>query len=351
MAEKTVIGGLWIPYPPFKGNAQPGFSNMLIDASTEIAGGVIRAPKDGDIAKVGFQTGTVTTGATVDVRLETVSLTDGDPTGTLLGTNSNASQVIGDGDDNTWFTTALTTAPTVTKGDLLAVVIANASTGNMNIRRSNGESPTGFPYSDLFTTAWAKSALTPNFALEYSDGSYASFPGSYAMSAISTRTFNSSDTPDERGLIFQMPFPFRLTGFWFYADIDEALDIVLYDSDGSTALETLSLDKDVRFSNANRIHLLSFAGTQSLSKDTNYRLVFKPTTTTDGKTLDFDVNAAAIMDSFGGGQKFHHTERTDAGSWTETTTRRPFMGILCDGFDDATGGSASGARNPLGGPI
>lgn len=346
MAEQIVEGGLWIPHPYLKGASGPSLQDMLIDASTEKAAGVFMAPKTGTISKVGFLTKTVTTGVTVDVRLETVSLVNGDPTGTLLGTNSNGTQVILDADDDTWFTTTLTTGVAVTKGDLLAVVIANAGAGNMNIANASIDRPSNFPYTDLFTAAWVKDVDIPVFSLEYDDGSYAHSPGVWPISAKPGTSFNTSSSPDERGLIFQMPFPFRVTGCWHHADIDAAADLVLYDSDGTTALETVSLDKDVRIGTSPRIFFLLFSGEQSLSANTNYRLVLKPTTTTNIRSEAFDVDAAAIMDAFEGGQKFHHTERTDAGAWTETTTRRPFMGLIIDGFDDATGG---GAASILGG--
>ncbi|MFQ5804771.1 MAG: hypothetical protein ACE5JQ_17920, partial [Candidatus Methylomirabilales bacterium] len=337
MAEQTFPGGLWIPHPPIMQSAAPNLQNMLIDASTEKAAGVFRAPKTGTISKVGFLTGTVTTGATVDVRLETVDLANGDPSGTLLGTNSNGSQVIADTDDNTWFTTTLTTGVAVTKGDLLAVVIANAGSGNMNIRNVRYDFTGG--YSDLFTAAWVKDNDSPGFGLEYSDGSYAYSPHVWPVSGLTSNlNFNSSSTPDERGLIFQLPFPFRVTGCWLTVDLDNAADVVLYDSDGSTALETLSLDPDVRMDTAQRIFLLTFAGTQSLSANTNYRLVLKPTTTSNIRVSFFSVDAAAVMDALEGGQNFQYTERTDAGAWTETATDRPFVGLICDGFDDGVGG-------------
>ena len=64
--------------------------NRTSEAANEQAAGVFQAPFTGTIDKVIFATGTVATGGTVDVRLETVSIANGDPTGTLLGTNSNA---------------------------------------------------------------------------------------------------------------------------------------------------------------------------------------------------------------------------------------------------------------------
>ena len=93
MAFQTIPGGLAIPVPPNSGTSSTTFGTpMLLNAASEEAAGVLYAPKTGTISKIGFLTGTVTTGDTVDARMETVSAANGDPTGTLLGTNSNGSQ-------------------------------------------------------------------------------------------------------------------------------------------------------------------------------------------------------------------------------------------------------------------
>ncbi len=343
MAFQTIPSGFYLP--DMLQQSTWSFSSLLIDAASEKVAAICQAPKTGTITKIGFVTRTVTTGDTVDVRLETVSLTTGDPSGTLFDTNTNASQVIDATDDNTWFLTTLTAGAAVIKGDLIAPVIVNgAGSGNMNIGvwRSTF---IAIPYADHFTAAWAKQARSPVFAFEYSDGSYDISPGVYPMSASSGRSFSSSSTPDERGLKFKLPFPVRITGAWVAIDTDENADIVLYNSSDSV-LETVSLDKDVRQTNNLTPHRILFSGTQELAIDTVYRLVVKPTTTTNVEIRDFDVDTAAIMDSVDGGQDFHYTERTDAGAWTDTTTRRPFMGIVCDAFDD--GVSAGGAAGHAG---
>ena len=94
-----------------------------------------------------------------------------------------------------------------------------------------------------------------------------------------------------------------------------------------------------------------FAAPHVLSINSNYRLVLKPGAS-DIKNDEWVVDSASILDAWEGGSKMHLTTRVDAGSWTETTTTRPDMGLIIDQFDDGVGGgSASGVRNPFGGPI
>ena len=336
MTFQTIPGGLVIPRPTNTAITSPSLQDMLIDAASEKAAVICRAGKTGTINKVGFLTGTVTTGDTVDVRLETVSAANGDPTGTLLGTDSNGSQVIGAGDDDTWFLTTLTTGVAVTEGDLFAAVIVNGGGGgDMNIRNVRMERLDS-TYTDLDAAGWTKNQNNGVFAFEYSDGSYAVTEGVFPVSALTEITFNNTDTPDERGLKFKFPFPVRVTGAYAVIDLAGDCDIVLYNL-ADSALETVSLDKDVRHQNNAITQIVRFDGTQELAKDTYYRLVVKPTSATDLGLKEFDVDAAAIMDSFQGGQDFHHTYRTDAGSWTDTTTKRPLMGLICDAFDDGAG--------------
>lgn len=346
MAEQTIKGYFLFPELDFD-DSGPNFTSQLIDAADEKAASIIQAPKTGTISKVGFRTITVATGATVDVRLETLS--GSDPSGNLLGANSNGAQVIGDGDDNTFFTTALTTPVAVTKGEIFAVVIVNpaGSPGNIQIARFNSLGNRGFPYTDLFTGSWAVGSECPCISLEYDDGSYEAQPFVMPLSALNVANFSSGSTPDHRGLKFKFPFPFSLTGFWLLADIEGSPNAKLYDSDGTTVLETLVLDANKRRTISDDFHYYFFASTYSLAKDVFYRLVIEPTATAVD-LHDFDVAAAAIMDAFPGGQDFHYTQKKDAG-WTDITTKRPFLGLMVKGFSDGVGGGGGGASNLFGG--
>lgn len=344
-----------IPYPPLSPSGAPTFnSGVTIDAANEKVAWIFNAPKSGDIRKVGFRTGTVATGATVDVRIETVDAATGDPSGTLWAANTNVSHAIANGDDSVWLTTAALTADaTVVKGDLLAVVIANpgASFGNIAFGAFDDDSASSgpaMPYQDLFTASWTKQTAGGGWliAVEYSDGSYAYVPGCWALSSVSTDTYNSGSTPDERGVKFRLPYPVRVTGFWAWLDLDGDCDIVLYDSDGTTALLTKSLDSSQRVGTAGRLLYYNFASTANLSANTYYRLVIKPTTVTNVSSYRLTAPSSAAMDTYHGGQDFHNTTRTDAGAWTDTTTDRPMLGIVADAFDDAVsaGGGGVGPR-------
>ena len=344
MALQSVLANLSIPDIPSSISGAAGHASLLLDAADEKVAFIFRAPKAGDITKVVFLTGAVTTGAIVDVRIETVSLTTGDPTGTLWGTTTNGAVVIANADDNVFKTATLTLAATVAKGDLLAVVIVNPSVlpGNLNVQSSSDHN-SGYPYRDLFTTVWTKGNRPLIIGIEYSGGSYDVVQGTILASYTST-TYNNGSTPDERGLIFQLPFPCSVRGAWVWVDLDGDADIVLYDSDGTSVLTSVSLDTNVRESAIPDLFIVEFSTSINLSKTTNYRLSLKPTSVTDVVLQEFTVSTAAAMDSNSGGQNFHLTTRTDAGSWSQTTTQRPLMGLLLSSFDDAVSASGGGIR-------
>jgi hypothetical protein len=337
------LKGFLIPDIPRNPAGAPGTNSLTIDAASEKVAMIFQAPKTGSIDRVYFKTGTVTTGATVDVRLETVDSATGDPTGTLVAANTNASQVIGNSDDNVWFEVTLTAAGAVTRGTFYAIVVVNpaGSPGNLSIHELNDDA-VGSAYTTLFTTVWTKQVGSSIGAVRYNDGSYDYMPGFWPFNAINSLAINTGTTPDEVGLIFQLPFPVRVAGAWVWADFDGDADIKLYDSDGTTVLASISTDLNIRRVTSGDVHIFFFTASAELLKNTNYRLSLLPTTATSLTLYEYQMTSAELLNIMAGGQAFHRTDRTDAGAWAQTTTKRPQMGLVLDAFDDGVGGGSSG---------
>jgi hypothetical protein len=345
-----------VPFPPIIPVDFLQITDILkIDAANEKIAFCFQAPKTGDVAKVGFRTGTVLTGATIDVRLETMDSTNGDPTGTLISANSNAAQVIQDTDDNTWFTPALTANASVTQGVEYNAVFVNPGTsfGDINIATIadgpwlQGSGGQGFPYSNLNTGSWTKQIRGILLALEYSDGSYEEVVG-LPVSAIGNNIYNSSSNPNNRGLKFKTSFPFRAAGFWITGlDVDGDCDVKVVEG-GSSFTTLYTIDTDIRQTNGIRFHVHKFYEFKTFAADTYYRLVLVPKGGGNIRLYHVDVDTVAIMDAMTGGQDFHYTEAnnpTVEGDWTDTTTRRPTFGLLIDQFDDGAGGVGGGVKN------
>ena len=329
-------------------------TTYVIDAADEKAAAILQPPKAGTISAVTFRTATVTTGAIVDVRLETVDLATGDPTGTLFGTLTNGAQVIGAGDDNTLFTVTLTAGASVTPDDLIAVVIVNpaVSPGNMQITALNATTQSYYylPYGDLFTAAWAKQAQPPIMAgLQYDDGSYAYVPSIPIAATTTTTSFNSGTNPNHRSFQFQVTAPCQVVGAAVPIDLDGDADIILaadnWDGTNGAALARISLDTNVRRTTTPGAIYLFFASPVTLAASTIYRLIVKPTSVTNVIFQAYTVASAAQFDQNGANQNcFLSTANNpnDSTDWTPTTTTRPFMSLLIRQFDDASGAGGGG---------
>jgi hypothetical protein len=352
----------YMPMRPAGITAAPSFTTtaLTIDAADEGAGFLVQAPKTGNIRKVGWATRTVTTGATLDVRLETVdqSATPAVPTGTLWGTTTNGSQVVANADDNVWFLTSLTADAAVTMGDVLAVVIKNptASFGNLQISGFADDSDTEFPYCLLNTgvspaASWAAATAAPVLAFEYDDGTYEYVHGCWPIKGtITAHTFSTASTPDAVGLRFKTSIPLRICGFWVYVDSDADFSVKLvseayHQANATGILASKSLDKDLTKGTNAAPQTHSFTAKYTTTADTWYRLIVEPTSGSNLSIYDFDVNTLALLDAFAG-QNWHLTTAKDPtadGSWTNYnsgTFRVPFLGLAVDGAD--AGGSSGG---------
>lgn len=356
MAQQTLKGGLFLPSPAYLAiSTTPSFTASVIDAADEGVAFVLRIPKTGNVAKVLWTTRTTTTGATLNLRGETLDETVNPaiPSGTLYHANFTASPVIVNTDDNVAVLSTLAAAVAVTRGDKIAIILKqpNTSFGNMQIG-SFGDDLPDFPYTLLNTgvspaISWAAVAGAPVIGLEYDDGTYEVIDGCYPFHALTTTTFNNSSTPDEIGGRFQVPVPCRLTAWWGWLDADGDYNVNVYDSDGATKIAgtPYAVDKDTRRGSAANIVYHRFTSTANLLANTYYRLVIEPSSATNLSLYDFTSNTAAALDAFDGGQLFHLTSAknpTQESDWTNTLTRRPFLGVKLDGFSDgvSTGGVA-----------
>jgi len=359
MSLATFKGGLVAPFPLF-GTVPAFITSLLIDATAEKVEFVFQVPRTGTLDKVEFRTGAVTFPASTVLRVSFQDLAAG---GDADGTQDQYRDITSLS-ANTWTVPGLMTSDgtdtgskrSVTEGQFLSVVWEYSTfqaTASIIISALGKPAAFGLPYVKLNTGSWTNVASTaPILALKYDDGTYEYVQGVFPVSALNAVSFASNSTPDERGLYFQVPFPCRIRGAIVENDAAAAgrdFDLVLYQQGNNTPLATLSVDGDYLGSiTLARGNQLIFASRVTLAANTNYRLVVKPTTTSNVQLYDFDVNAAGIMDCFDFGQLWHYTTRTDGATtggtlsdgWTQTTTKRPLITPIFDQFDDgvSTGG-------------
>jgi hypothetical protein len=363
-AAQAIRNGMYLPHARISNNIYSfGFSNIRLQAAT-----ISRATAIGFVTTSGtvdtVELGVSSVSAPSDVKFSFQNVgADGFPDGTVDQFRVLSSGSIADG----WLAPGLMTSDgtdtgtkrTVTVGEVIAIVAEWDSTQSgevwINSMTDNNNLFPGMPYGATHNgTSWTRTTIAyTSFTLKYADGTYEALSGLGAplLSSDGT-TFNSSSTPDEIGLIFSLPVSMAIGGAWVaaYPNADGGdFDTILYDSDGSSVLASYAHDSDFYGQlEPPQTHFLPvWWAPVSLSASTTYRLVVKPTTTTNILVRSATFNSAALTGVMGGGE-WHLTERTDAGSWTETTTERPFMGLLVTSVDDGAGaGSGGGGSFPF----
>ena len=337
MATQIIPGTIVIPQVP---TAASEASNGTLDASGEKFAVVFHAPRAGDIAKVAWKVGTATTGGDLDIRLEDIDAATGFPDGNLIAVNANGTQTITT-TNNAWYTTTLTSSPTVTQGQLIGAVLVATDAIVTEIDGSGND--IDFPYG-LIDTGGGFSSVTRQciLAIEYSDGSYFEIPGLKVFSLRGvTASYGSSSTPDEIGIRFKWPVPVQAVGFHLSGELDGVADVVLYE--GTSQLTAISLDPDIRGTTGVAPSFGIFPASQSLAADTVYHLTLKPTSATTVRLNTFTFDSNALLDAADGGTlEIYHAERTDAGAFSYDTAKRPVLHLLVNAFDDGAGGAGGG---------
>lgn len=286
-------------------------------------------------------TNTVTTGETVEISVQTVSASDGLPTGTLWDdptNNCKASFAIADGDDNTYKATGdMTADATLATNQVVAIVLSNAGSGNMNIVHYYARSAfANSSYPCIYTSSWAIGTAGQMLflAIKMSDGTYYEIPHILPFYNVATTAYSSTSTPDEIGNLIIPKFTCVITGVTIQiASSNTARDfkVQLYDS-SDNVLATTSVDSNQIATTSAVMTFIPFTRT-ILTKNLTYRIGIVPTTTANNSIYYGQVSENSALDQVGGfGANMYKTTRTrtgdgDAGSWTETTTDQVLMGL------------------------
>jgi hypothetical protein len=352
----------WVGY--VSGNA--ALSAGSVDSSTKISafcGPVLwhdRSVTSRAIRKVGVRFGSLIKAGNSVIR---VSLRDLDPTG--------GNPYIPDGTDdqyvdipaanyaaNTYTVTgALSADRTVSWGEMLAVVFKYDPSGRLgsdsfiitaaNHPHTFAEQSMGWVFYN--GTSWAiVGSLTENILVEFADGTFGSvgMPHSIMSAMGQIGNFNSTTTPDERGIRFQVKTPVQVSGIWFWMQVaanTATFDFVLYDSDGTTVLASQSSGsyRGPTPATNTRPHLMRLNNIVTLDANTNYIISIKPTNSQNVNAQYFDVASAAHLEAIFGHQNWCEVSRADgAGTWTANTTRRLLGGLRIIGVhgDSPSGG-------------
>lgn len=352
----------WLPYPGTqRGNVNDnGYDAQILTPTGSFRGIAMafQAPKDGTLDTFEWRTAvTVSLNASSVIRCSFQ-----DPSTSAIGPDGTQDQyrdidstiITG---SRVWIAPGLITSDgtdsgtkrTVSKGDVVWCVI-QYQTGNTGdqvevhvgtAKSQMMEASTCWPCI-LYTngTSWSQSSdLWPFIAVKYNDGTYAQQVCNLYVpyDTVSALDFSSSSSPDERGTLFQVPVAWEIDGLWMRGGVRNSaaqdFDLVLYDS-SSSVVRSVSYDATQGDLDTYPLGVfLPLSSKYVFTPNSNYRLVLKPTTTTAVRIWEETFASEAIKNTVYG-STWKHTQRTDAGSWTDDASAITLgLGFQVSGID------------------
>lgn len=333
---------------------------ITFDATNDKLAWVGQAVVTDAVKKVTFRTGTLTTGCTMEIRIETVGA-DGKPTGTLWGANTNGTVAVSAA--TTQYTVTLTSNASVNKGDIFAIVLQynSGSIPNFTVTiqptSMTGSDSPHFP-NKVFSNGGAAygtiAATSYQMFVEYNTNGIMRHPGlSPFVGGPPLNNVTSASNPNEYALRFQVPFKCRCNGAYVaLANISAGADytVSLWPASSSVigdALATIAMDGDLTETTTRDGYMfVVWASPVILLPNTTYYLGWRADTANNAAPILFTVGAAGDMAAAPGGVQCYQSARNwsggTAGAWTDTTTSLPAYGIAIDQLDDGTGNNVIG---------
>lgn len=352
MASQNLRGlGTWLPRWQDEAVTAINATTYVLDATGEVAAFICHAPKTGNLQGVEAYIGAVTNVLNNGLRcgIQGVSLTTGLNDGVYSRSVTSAANTPA---ATGWFSSAnFSSVLAVTRGDLIAIVFDNPSftaSDNIALGSITVSSSQAFPFG-ITATNTKQTNNFPLMALRYDDGTYAPLnPELWGINGLLSRDFQNDTTIREYGLSFSLPFPAVLRGMAFRglsASANNAHDVIVYDTDGTTVLLTKTIDGDVVSSvGSPRMSPILFPSDITLATGSRYRVVVKAGSATINTRVYYATfNSLALLDTVdGAGQDWYATSKSDAGVWTNYNNgtdgfHLPAISLLINGFDDGTG--------------
>ena len=217
-----------------------------------------------------------------------------------------------------WNTVSMTGgsgSKTLSHGDFVAVVFDMVTRGGADSVIITGVSPTltttpQIPACSAFDgAAWAVTqSRLPNVVITFDDGTLATIDGGFPLFTGDTATdqYDDATNPDERGQLFQVPFDCSVDALWGILRGDSATTadylFTLYSDPLGTpasAFQHTGLAERLGGANTAGLVLITMATPVNLSKNTNYAVAFKSTSTGDlrleRKTLADEAHRAFLL--------------------------------------------------------
>lgn len=302
-----------------------------------------QVPVSGSITAVMLRVQSVSSAQTLRVSLQTIG-SDGRPSGSAYGGSVYGTQA---SPSTLSYVVTLGTPATAVAGDIIAVVIEWDSTaGNVGIGYvGSALGVTSLPVVVTYNgSAWSTPIgnSAPLCGLSYSGVYYPNL--CFTRHGNTSTAFNSSSSPDEYGIRLYLPYSIQVNGVLvaLQGAAGADFDVCLYR--GTTLMTSVSVDGDLIYASGLAANQLLFPAAQILLPNVEYVLSVKPTTTTSltlSRATSFLSNA--LLGAYPLGTNGYEMTRSDAGSWSSSTTTVPcIVPLISAVFDGGVVGRGLG---------
>lgn len=312
-------------------------------------------------------------GTTVDVGIQGVASGAG-PLAQPDGTFSVKKTLTGGGGGLTssaWTTVTMDTGTVnLSHGDLVAVVLDMTARGGGDTVGIAYRFPllgnNYFPTTNIFlASAWQTSRTVgagnvPIAVITFNDGTKATLDSSWPAKSATTETFTDSTNPDERGMIFQVPWDCKIDGFWMYGGTTDAgsdFSLKLY-SDPTGTPSAVSggtiavLAEQLGAPAADGMMFFNLATEISLTRNTDYALMLRASGTSNARLFAATLGDAGHRVFWPGGTTIAKGSRqNDTGAFTAESPAITMysMGVRISQVHDTSSGSGGATQKVYGG--
>jgi hypothetical protein len=334
-------------------------TNFALNGTTDALEFIFQATEAATITTVGFRYGARTgTPPTYRISLQGVAGATGYPDGTIKGGGSPASATFtppaSTAWDGLWQWITLSNSYTCTRGELLALVIDYSSgtcdvSNNSSFTRTIVSPATSMPHAIQNDAAVRTKTTvgTPIFGYASSSKSF----GKILSTSLSTN-FTNASTPDEYALRFIVPSTWcstytigRVECHAVVVGGARTAKLQLYD--GTTVLQTYTLDGDISGSAGFNVFVPTETTLATLTAGNVYRIGLQPQEASNWSWPSFTVLNNQDLGCHPGGIEWYQSTRTDVGAWSDTTITRPLMAIGIDDWTAPAGGGTVIAGTPM----
>jgi hypothetical protein len=315
---------------------------------------------------ISFRTGTVTfaNGSTsVTVGLQDVSATSGPPLQPDGSFDVASAALVGGGGGittNAWNTITMTGGTgtkSLTQGDLVAVVVDMTARGGADSVVINSTIPVSYqiPATSEFSASWANRSMLPTCVIAFDDGTLGILDCAIPFTTAGTELFADSDNPDERGMIFQVPFDCKIDALSYNAlkaGATSDATVTVYSTPTGTPASVAQATILAEQTNSTNVgfHIANLAAEVSLTANTDYCLAVRATGAGSvGLTVYTLANTAYRTFLPGGTTLAKATRNNGSGSFTAESPAVTIyhMAVRISAVEASAGGGAGGAGSRM----